>query len=204
MEAWRRARAISTAVAAPHDDDGRIVLATFTPLRAGRRSCARTRGGDDAGDRGAQRPTSANGGDEHGRGRGGADESDYAVQSDQLVVKAEREPVRWCGRGSSSAPPGTCYISPEGGAAVRRCCRISAARTQGFAARRGRGVSIDEQDLRVSDFAVPEHWWRGFGGWTTSATREATAAVFARSIRKPCCRHSLQARVNEPVCTRRR
>jgi hypothetical protein len=111
-----------------------------------------------------------------------ADESDFAVQSDKVVVNAAENPyasvrprfivnATW-----DDAPHLTAKVKAQQWASMLPYQR--AARTQGIP-QLGAGAvyPIDEQDLKTPDFAIPEHWWRGFG-MDVGGGAKPTAAVF--------------------------
>jgi hypothetical protein len=111
-----------------------------------------------------------------------ADESDFAVQSDKVVVKQEENPYAVVqprfiiGATWDDAPHLTDKVKAQQWASMLPYQR--AARTKGIP-QLGAGAvyPIDEADLRTPDFAIPEHWWRGFG-MDVGGGAKPTAAVF--------------------------
>lgn len=112
-----------------------------------------------------------------------ADESDYAVQSDKVVVAQAENPYAVVqprfiiGATWDDAPHLTAKVKAQQWASMLPYQR--AARTQGIP-QLGAGAvyPIGEDDLRVADFAIPEHWWRGFA-MDVGGGAKPTAAVFA-------------------------
>jgi len=111
-----------------------------------------------------------------------ADESDYAVKSDRVQQVAEVNPYAAVrprfivGATWYDAPHPTEKVKAQQWASMLPYQR--AARTKGVP-QLGAGAvyPIDENDLKVADFAIPEHWWRGFG-MDVGGGAKATAAVF--------------------------
>jgi len=111
-----------------------------------------------------------------------ADESDFAVQSDKVVVSQAENPYAVVqprfiiGATWDDAPHLTAKVKAQQWASMLPYQR--AARTKGIP-QLGAGAvyPIDEADLSVKDFAVPEHWWRGFG-MDVGGGAKPTAAVF--------------------------
>jgi phage terminase large subunit-like protein len=111
-----------------------------------------------------------------------AEDADFAVQSDQVVVAAVDNPYASVrprfiiGATWDDAPHLTAKVKAQQWASMLPYQR--AARTQGIP-QLGAGAvyPIDEKDVTIADFAIPEHWWRGFG-MDVGGGAKATAAVF--------------------------
>jgi phage terminase large subunit-like protein len=111
-----------------------------------------------------------------------ADETDFAVQSDKVVIKAEDNPYAVVqprfiiGATWDDAPHLTEKVKAQQWASMLPYQR--AARTKGIP-QLGAGAvyPIGEEELRVPDFAIPEHWWRGFG-MDVGGGAKPTAAIF--------------------------
>ena len=111
-----------------------------------------------------------------------ADEADFAVQSDKVVIKNEDNPYAVVqprfiiGATWDDAPHLTEKVKAQQWASMLPYQR--AARTKGIP-QLGAGAvyPIGEEDLRVADFPIPEHWWRGFG-MDVGGGAKPTAAVF--------------------------
>lgn len=162
-----------------------IVLATFTPLRgwtAFMRAyfAAAMMPGTEADETDIPAQSAVTSSTEGAAAE--ADEHDFAVQSDKLVVRAEENPyavvrprfiinATW-----DDAPHLTEKVKAQQWASMLPYQR--AARTKGIP-QLGAGAvyPIDEDDLRVPDMVVPEHWWRGFG-MDVGGGAKPTAAVF--------------------------
>jgi phage terminase large subunit-like protein len=111
-----------------------------------------------------------------------ADESDYAVASDTFVAKQEENPFGVAqprfiiGATWDDAPHLTAKVKAQQWASMLPYQRI--ARTKGIP-QLGAGAvyPIDEADIRITDFAIPEHWWRGYA-MDVGGGAKPTAAVF--------------------------
>jgi phage terminase large subunit-like protein len=111
-----------------------------------------------------------------------ADESDFAVHSDKVVVSAAENPYAVVqprfiiGATWDDAPHLTAKVKAQQWASMLPYQR--AARTQGIP-QLGAGAvyPIDEKDITSPDFAIPEHWWRGFG-MDVGGGAKPTAACF--------------------------
>jgi phage terminase large subunit-like protein len=111
-----------------------------------------------------------------------AEEREYAVASDTLTQQQDinpfgvSQPRLIIGATWDDAPHLTEKVKAQQWASMLPYQR--AARTKGIP-QLGAGAvyPIDEADLRVADFAIPEHWWRGFG-MDVGGGAKPTAAVF--------------------------
>jgi phage terminase large subunit-like protein len=111
-----------------------------------------------------------------------AEEADFAVQSDKLVTRADENPYAVVqprfiiGATWDDAPHLTAKVKAQQWASMLPYQR--AARTKGIP-QLGAGAvyPIDEQDLRVADMPIPEHWWRGFA-MDVGGGAKPTAAIF--------------------------
>jgi len=162
-----------------------IVLATFTPLRGWTPfmrayfAAALMPGTED--DEVDVPATAAMASTPEGRAAE-ADEEGFAVKSDRVAQVAEVNPyanVRprfIIGATWDDAPHLTEKVKAQQWASMLPYQR--AARTKGIP-QLGAGAvyPIDEADLKVSDFVIPDHWWRGFG-MDVGGGAKATAAVF--------------------------
>jgi phage terminase large subunit-like protein len=112
-----------------------------------------------------------------------ADEADFAVQSDVVVVAQAANPYATVqprfiiGATWDDAPHLTEQVKAQQWASMLPYQR--AARTQGIP-QLGAGAvyPIDELDLKIPDFVIPDHWLRGFG-MDVGGGAKPTAAVFA-------------------------
>ena len=161
-----------------------IVMATFTPLRGwtpfmrayfAAAMMPGTEGDDDVPAK--QAITSSVEG-----AAAEADEQDYAVKSDRVQQVEEVNPYASVrprfivGATWDDAPHLTEKVKAQQWASMLPYQR--AARTKGVP-QLGAGAvyPIDEADLKVADFAIPEHWWRGFG-MDVGGGAKPTAAIF--------------------------
>jgi phage terminase large subunit-like protein len=111
------------------------------------------------------------------------EEEDFAVASDKIETKIEENPYGAAvrprfiiGATWDDAPHLTEKVKAQQWASMLPYQR--AARTKGIP-QLGAGAiyPIDEADIRVADFSIPEHWWRGFA-MDCGGGAKATAAVF--------------------------
>ena len=115
-------------------------------------------------------------------GAAAASEEEFAVKSDKVSEKLEDNPYAVVrprfivGATWDDAPHLTEKVKAQQWASMLPYQR--AARTKGIP-QLGAGAvyPIDEDDLKVADFAIPDHWWRGFG-MDVGGGAKATAAVF--------------------------
>jgi hypothetical protein len=111
-----------------------------------------------------------------------AETEDFDVQGDTLVARVEANPYAVVqprfiiGATWDDAPHLTAKVKAQQWASMLPYQR--AARTQGIP-QLGAGAvyPIDEQDVKIADFGIPEHWWRGFG-MDVGGGAKPTAAVF--------------------------
>jgi phage terminase large subunit-like protein len=109
-------------------------------------------------------------------------EEDYAVASDTVLQQHEvnpfgvAQPRLIVGATWDDAPHLTEQVKAQQWASMLPYQR--AARTKGIP-QLGAGAvyPIDEADIRIGDFAIPEHWWRGFS-MDVGGGAKPTAAVF--------------------------
>jgi hypothetical protein len=161
-----------------------VVLATFTPLRGWTPFMRHyfqtalmpsTEGTDDVPAHQAVTATPEGAAAE-------ADDAEYAVQSDAIATKVTENPYARVqprfiiGATWDDAPHLTAKVKAQQWASMLPYQR--AARTQGIP-QLGAGAvyPIDEQDLRVRDLTIPEHWWRGYA-MDCGGGAKPTAAVF--------------------------
>jgi Bacteriophage terminase large (ATPase) subunit and inactivated derivatives len=113
-----------------------------------------------------------------------AEDGEFAVAADKIEAKAEENPygasVRprfIVGATWDDAPHLTEKVKAQQWASMLPYQR--AARTKGIP-QLGAGAiyPIDEDEIRIPDFAIPDHWWRGFG-MDAGGGAKPTAAVFA-------------------------
>lgn len=113
-----------------------------------------------------------------------AEEADYAVAADTIETKLDENPYGAAvrprfiiGATWDDAPHLTEKVKAQQWASMLPYQR--AARTKGIP-QLGAGAiyPIDEADLKIADFAIPEHWLRGFA-MDAGGGAKPTAAVFA-------------------------
>jgi phage terminase large subunit-like protein len=111
-----------------------------------------------------------------------AEEAEYAVAADAVGTKPEENPYAVVqprfiiGATWDDAPHLTAKVKAQQWASMLPYQR--AARTKGIP-QLGAGAiyPIEEDEIRIADFPIPEHWWRGFG-MDVGGGAKPTAAVF--------------------------